>query len=46
LTLVFSRGAYQAQPWTYPDYAAPEMQDYLLGVRRCYLAELRSRKST
>lgn len=33
LTLLFSGGGYQPLPWTYPDYLAADMQEFLLRVR-------------
>lgn len=36
LALVYSKGAYRALPWTYPDYASEEIRDYLAGVRRAF----------
>ena len=41
LTLVYKRGAYQALPWTYPDYADQPLRRFLLAVRRKYSADLR-----
>ena len=40
LTLVFSGGAFQPLPWTYPDYAAPDLSGFLTEVRRRYRWEL------
>jgi hypothetical protein len=34
LTLVFEKGEYRALPWTYPDYASPEVRTFLTGLRR------------
>jgi hypothetical protein len=42
LTLIYQKGAYQPLPWTYPDYASPQMVDFLLQVRRKYGADLKS----
>jgi Domain of unknown function (DUF4416) len=44
LTLVFRKGAYQALPWTYPDYATEEMRTFLLGVRQKYAQDLKAFK--
>ncbi|MDJ0782489.1 MAG: DUF4416 family protein [Desulfosarcinaceae bacterium] len=41
LTLVHTRGGYQAQPWTYPDYASAEMRAFLAQVRRNYQIDLK-----
>ena len=37
LTLIFSGGAYRPLPWTYPDYAAGDMQAFLVRVRKKYI---------
>ena len=34
LTLVFEKGEYRPLPWTYPDYASPEIRTFLGGLRR------------
>lgn len=36
LTLVFEKGEYKPLPWTYPDYASPEIRAFLGGLRRGY----------
>jgi len=41
LTLIFTRGAFQTLPWTYPDYAQLNLQEFLIQVRRKYLLDLR-----
>lgn len=41
LTLIYQQGAYQSLPWTYPDYAAPDMGDFLMHVRQKYSADLK-----
>ncbi len=41
LTLIYQRGAYQALPWTYPDYADQPLRRFLLAVRRKYTVDLR-----
>ena len=41
LTLVYSHGAYQSLPWTYPDYREPEMLEYLHRVREKYRLDLK-----
>ncbi|MFW6011171.1 MAG: DUF4416 family protein [Desulfosalsimonas sp.] len=44
LTLVYSKGAFRALPWTYPDYAAENMLDFLYRVRDKYVFDLKSLK--
>ena len=34
LTLVYEKGEYRPLPWTYPDYASPEIRAFLGGLRR------------
>ncbi len=41
LTLVYRRGAYRPLEWTYPDYAAPAMLDFLEKIRKKYLVDLK-----
>jgi hypothetical protein len=41
LTLVHKRGGYQAQEWTYPDYASSDMLAFLTQVRRKYQMDLK-----
>ncbi len=36
LTLVFSKGAWQVLPWTFPDYAGSRMQEHLNRLRELY----------
>ena len=40
LTLMFQKGDFQTLPWTYPDYAAPDMRAFLLQARKIYALEL------
>ena len=40
LTLIYTRGDYQALPWTYPDYSDANMIDYLKTVRKKYKLDL------
>ncbi|OGP57331.1 MAG: GTP-binding protein [Deltaproteobacteria bacterium RBG_13_49_15] len=40
LTLIYSKGAFQALPWTYPDYAQGPVVDFLQGVRAKYIFDL------
>ena len=42
LTLVFQDGRYQALPWTYPDYASPQLRDFLLQARQRYRRDLKA----
>ncbi len=39
LTLFFARGSWQKLPWTYRDYQSSRTQDFLLKVRKSYMAE-------
>jgi hypothetical protein len=41
LTLWFHHGRFQALPWTYPDYAGPEMGELLEQCRERHLWHLR-----
>lgn len=41
LTLVYKGGGYQAQPWTFPDYASDAMRAFLTQVRQKYQTDLR-----
>lgn len=41
LTLIYTKGDFQNLPWTYPDYAEPEMHDFLKAVRKKYAACLK-----
>jgi hypothetical protein len=45
LTLVFQAGSWQTLPWTFPDYAAPNMQSVLTDIRRRYRRDLREAAS-
>lgn len=40
LTLMYQKGGWQTLPWTYPDYADPQMQAFLIKVRRKYVLDL------
>ena len=40
LTLMFKNGDFHTLEWTYPDYAARDMRDFLLKVRGKYLLDL------
>ncbi|GAB6142803.1 DUF4416 family protein [Desulfocicer niacini] len=41
VTLMFKKGAFHTLAWTYPDYASAEMTNFLLSVRRGYVADLK-----
>jgi hypothetical protein len=41
LTLIYSKGAFQKLPWTYPDYFRKSMTDYLKKVRQKYVNDLK-----
>ena len=41
VTLIYQQGQFQVLPWTYPDYAADVMRDYLDRVRNQYMAGLK-----
>jgi len=45
LTLVYRRGRFETLPWTYPDYAAEPMLDWLGRVRRKYVRDLQEAAS-
>lgn len=42
LTLVFHHGGFDPLPWTYPDYAAPDMRALLAMVREKYGLDLKA----
>lgn len=42
LTLTYQGGAFQPLPWTYPDYAAAPLREYLQKVRRKYAVQLKT----
>jgi hypothetical protein len=41
LTLIYQKGDFQTLPWTYPDYAAGEMTEFLHQVRRKYVFDIK-----
>jgi len=43
-TLCFRKGTFVPWPWTYPDYASPEIVSYFNGVRESYMEEIRGKK--
>ena len=42
LTLFYRRGRFEPLPWTYPDYQRPEVQAWLMMMRRAYLDALKA----
>lgn len=42
LTLIFTRGRFEALPWTYPDYASPGMTAHLHQIRQRYTLDLKA----
>jgi hypothetical protein len=42
LTLVFRHGGFETLPWTYPDYAAPQMRALLATIREKYRVDLKT----
>jgi hypothetical protein len=44
LTLIYRGGAFQALPWTYPDYADPPLRRFLLSVRAKYAVDIKARR--
>jgi len=44
VTLMYEKAAWQALPWTYPDYAGPTYHPFLTEARRSYLDRLRSHR--
>jgi Domain of unknown function (DUF4416) len=41
VTLIYQKGGWQPLPWTYPDYAGPELTDFFDQARKKYLWQLR-----
>jgi len=41
LTLIFTRGAFQTLPWTYPDYAQENLKAFLEQVRKKYVLDFK-----
>ncbi len=44
LTLIYTKGGWQALPWTYPDYAGNLVQDILSWLRDRYKQKLKARE--
>ena len=42
LTLIYTGGAYQTLPWTYPDYADERLQAFLIRARRKLQVDLKN----
>ena len=42
LTLIYTQGAFQTLPWTYPDYAEKKMLGFLERVRNKYLLDMKN----
>lgn len=40
LTLIFQRGDWRDQPWTFPDYTMPEIKAHLTAIRDLYKSDL------
>lgn len=45
LTLVYTKGAFQVLPWTFPDYATETIRSFLGDVRQAYYLELKTKKN-
>lgn len=45
LTLMFQKGAFQALPWTYPDYQDPKMLAFLTQAREKYIKDITGTES-
>lgn len=41
LTLIYTKGAFQVLPWTFPDYATETIRGFLQTVRQAYYLELK-----
>lgn len=41
LTLIYTKGAFQTLPWTFPDYATETIRAFLATVRQAYYLELK-----
>ncbi|MEA3489077.1 MAG: DUF4416 family protein [Candidatus Omnitrophota bacterium] len=42
-TLFFEDGTFKSWPWTYPDYASPELTDYFKWVREIYMKDIKGK---
>ncbi len=45
LTLIFYKGNWTNLPWTFPDYATPEIQNCLTQIRTLYHAQIKELKN-
>lgn len=45
LTLLYTKGAFQVLPWTFPDYATETIREFLAQVRGLYYQELKLKKA-
>lgn len=45
LTLLYTKGAFQVLPWTFPDYATETIREFLARVRGLYYQELKLKKA-
>jgi len=45
LTLIYRKGRFETLPWTYPDYAGPQLQAYLAKIRCKYQVDLKRLRS-
>jgi hypothetical protein len=43
LTLIFRKGSFRPQAWTYPDYRRGEVIDLMNGLRRVYVKQLKGK---
>jgi len=41
LTLIYRKGGFESLPWTYPDYADAQLQDFLFKARKKYALDLK-----
>ncbi|MDD5634081.1 MAG: DUF4416 family protein [Candidatus Omnitrophica bacterium] len=41
-TLCFTKGSFQAWPWTYPDYSSREVVEYFMKVREKYMEDIKN----
>ena len=41
LTLIYRKGRFESLPWTYPDYADTQLQNFLIKVRNKYALDLK-----
>lgn len=46
LTLLYTKGAFQTLPWTFPDYATETIRNFLAEVRKAYYLEMKNIKDS